>query len=136
MVHRLTLKHVNNPSTLANIFYISSYLGQNIDNPICTGQTQLDLLKSTVQSCTFDVNSQHSTKKSSTIYNFGFTCPDIIRNNSIAYIKLPTSYASNNLETLPCWADNRDNLLTQTCQIKYINGSFYIEVTDILINKN
>lgn len=69
-------------------------------------------MKSTTQFCTLDVNSEHLTKIESTVYNFGFTCPDIIRNNSVAYIKLPNTYASNNMQTLPCWADFRDNLIT------------------------
>lgn len=136
LIHRLTLKRVKNPSTLTNLFEISSYLGHNIEQIICSGQAQVTLLASTVQSCYLEVGSQHSTKQMESTYHFGLTCPDIIRNNSVFYLATPNNYSFNNLNTLACWADSRDNLLTDTCTIKFINGVFYIEVPNVVINKN
>lgn len=136
LTHRLTLNRVNNPSTLANLFSIYSYVGKNIDNVICSGQTQVNLLNTALLSCDLDAKADHNTKLFNSIYHFGFTCPNVIRNNSIAYIKIPNNFAFNNNNNVDCWADNRDNLLTDTCAIKYINGSFFIEVPNIMINKN
>lgn len=51
-------------------------------------------------------------------------------------IALPNSYAQNTLPSTACWADNRDNLLTDTCFTTYINGSYYIQANNISIDKN
>lgn len=136
LIHRVTLGRVNNPSTLANIFSASTYTGNNVDNIICSGQTQVNLLDSAFQNCNLKVDTDHVTKQYDAVYHFGFTCPNVIRNNSAIYIRVPSNYAFNNVASLPCWADFRSNLLTDMCSIKYTNGTFYIEVLNVIINKN
>jgi len=126
LIHKLTIRRVKNPETLNNTFYISSYMGQNLEQIICSGQASLTLLQSILQNCSLDVTMDHSTKQIDNVYNFGLTCPDIVRNNSILYLKMPYQYSYNNLNSVSCWADARENLLTDTCHIKYINGSFYL----------
>lgn len=126
LIHTLTLSNINNPSTLTNIFTIKSYNGDSAERVVCYGETTVTLISSSLESCSLEVVAEHQTKGVESMYHFGITCSNVIRNNSILLVNISNNYAYSGLAVSPCYADNRYNLLATTCSIVYINGSYYL----------
>ena len=134
--HRIRLTGIKNPSTLSNTFVISSYLGQDIDNILCQAVETVVLLESTPSVCGMEVDATHQTQSATAIYSFNIQCDNVFRNESELLIKLPTPYIYTNSPEINCWASDRQNLLSPTCSLEYINGSHYLKASNILIDKN